>query len=149
MAEWRNHVEPLGPGVIGIAKHGRMVTDAAIVGSDLQALLNGDERAPEQLVNAASLPGAVGRVWAMADHHFGYGLPIGGVLATDHDAGEQGGAVSPGAVGFDINCGVRMLAFDMMADDLPDPAKFARRLGGRVPSGTSGRGGVDLSLIHI
>ena len=145
MAEWRNHVEPLGPGVIGIAKHGRMVTDAAIVGSDLQALLDGDERAPEQLVNAASLPGAVGRVWAMADHHFGYGLPIGGVLATDHDAGEQGGAVSPGAVGFDINCGVRMLAFDMMADDLPDPAKFARRLGGRVPSGTSGRGGVDLS----
>ena len=97
MAEWRNHVEPLGPGMIGIAKHGRMVTDAAIVGSDLQALLDGDERAPEQLVNAASLPGAVGRVWAMADHHFGYGLPIGGVLATDHDAGEQGGAVSPGA----------------------------------------------------
>ena len=69
-----------------------MVTDAAIVGSDLQALLDGDERAPEQLVNAASLPGAVGRVWAMADHHFGYGLPIGGVLATDRDAGEQGGA---------------------------------------------------------
>lgn len=145
MPNWRDHVESLGPGVIGIAKHGRMVTDAAIVGSDLHALMNGDERAPEQLVNAASLPGAVGRVWAMADHHFGYGLPIGGVLATDHDAGEQGGAVSPGAVGFDINCGVRMLAFDMQADDLPDPAKFARRLGGRVPSGTSGRGGVDLS----
>ena len=145
MPDWRDHVEPLGPSVIGIRKHGRMVTDAAIVGSDLDAILTGDERAPEQLVNAASLPGAVGRVWAMADHHFGYGLPIGGVLATDHDAGELGGAVSPGAVGFDINCGVRMLAFDMKADDLPDPAKFARRLGGRLPSGTSGRGGVDVT----
>ena len=86
MPDWRDHVEALGPSVIGIAKHGRMVTDAAIVGSDLHGLLNGDERAPEQLVNAASLPGAVGRVWAMADHHFGYGLPIGGVLATDHEA---------------------------------------------------------------
>lgn len=152
MTDWRDHVEPLGPSVIGIKKHGHMVTDAALVGTDLKTVLSGDERAPEQLVNAASLPGAVGRVWAMADHHFGYGLPIGGVLATDHDAGELGGAVSPGAVGFDINCGVRMLAFDMDADDLPDPAKFARRLGGRVPSGTSGRGGVDLTsrdLMHV
>ena len=95
MPDWREHVEPMGPSVIGIKKHGRMVTDAAIVGSDLQAVLSGDERAPEQLVNAASLPGAVGRVWAMAYHHFGYGLPIGGVLATDHESGDLGGAVSP------------------------------------------------------
>jgi len=144
MQRWKDHLESLGPGIVGIRKHGRMLTDAAVVTRDPDALIGGDQRAPEQLVNAACMPGAVGRVWAMADHHFGYGLPIGGVLATDHDAGEQGGGVSPGAVGFDINCGVRMLALDLMADDVPDPARLARRLGGRLPAGTSGGGGVDL-----
>lgn len=144
MHGWMDHLEDLGPGVVGIRRHGRMVTDAAVVAHDVDALLRGDRRAPEQLVNAACMPGAVGRVWAMADHHFGYGLPIGGVLATDHDAGEQGGAISPGAVGFDINCGVRMLAFDLMAEDLPDPQRLARRLGGRLPAGTSGGGGVEV-----
>ena len=144
MPEWHDHLEALGPGVVGIAKHGRMKAGAAVVASNVDQLLTGDQRAPEQLINAASMPGAVGRVWAMADHHFGYGLPIGGVLATSHEHGDLGGAVSPGAVGFDINCGVRMLALELYDEDLPDPAKLARRLGGRLPAGTSGGGGVSL-----
>ena len=59
----------------------------------------------EQAANVAMLPGIVGRALAMPDIHQGYGFPIGGVAAVD----EQDGVVSPGGVGFDINCGVRLL----------------------------------------
>src|SRR5262245_40633687 len=60
----------------------------------------------EQAANIAMLPGIVGRALAMPDIHQGYGFPIGGIAAVDEDEG----AVSPGGVGFDINCGVRLLA---------------------------------------
>ena len=60
-----------------------------------------DDRSQAQLVNTASIPGIVGDAWAMADWHFGYGFPIGGVVATDIEWGEQGGSISPGGVGFD------------------------------------------------
>lgn len=63
-----------------------------------------------QVANVASLPGIVGRVLAMPDIHRGYGFPIGGVAAFDPDAG---GVVSPGGIGFDINCGVRLHALDI------------------------------------
>ena len=93
-----------------------------------------DDRGPEQLVNTAALPGIVGEAWAMADWHYGYGFPIGGVVATDTEAGELGGAVSPGGVGFDINCGVRFLALEATAEDIPNLKKLAGRLaGGSLP----------------
>ena len=60
----------------------------------------------------------IGTAWGMADWHYGYGLPIGGVVATNVEHGEQGGAISPGAVGFDINCGVRAVALNLEADDI-------------------------------
>jgi tRNA-splicing ligase RtcB len=101
------------------------------------------------LVNTASLPGIVGDAWAMADWHYGYGFPIGGVVATDINAGELGGAVSPGGVGFDINCGVRFLALDATADDIPNLKKLGGRLGGRIPAGGSGKGGVDLTMSNL
>ncbi len=69
----------------------------------------GEDRSLEQVVNVATLPGIVGASYAMPDVHWGYGFPIGGVAATDVDAG---GVVSPGGVGFDISCGVRLLAAD-------------------------------------
>src|SRR5438874_13327733 len=59
----------------------------------------------DQLANGATLPGIVRAALAMPDIHQGYGLPVGGVVATDADDG----VVSPGAIGFDINCGVRLL----------------------------------------
>ncbi len=65
-----------------------------------------DDKSLEQAVNAASLPGLVGRVVVMPDMHQGYGFPIGGVAATEFPQG----VVSPGAIGYDINCGVRLLA---------------------------------------
>ena len=64
------------------------------------------DMALQQVANVATLPGIVRASYAMPDVHWGYGFPIGGVAATDIDAG---GVVSPGGVGFDISCGVRLL----------------------------------------
>ena len=64
------------------------------------------DRSPEQVANVACLPGIVGSSLAMPDIHWGYGFCIGGVAATDPD---QDGVISPGGVGYDINCGVRLL----------------------------------------
>src|SRR3990172_6613286 len=66
----------------------------------------GEDQAIEQVANVAFLPGIVGYSLAMPDIHWGYGFPIGGVAATD----AKTGVISPGGVGFDINCGVRVLA---------------------------------------
>ena len=70
------------------------------------------------------------------------GLPIGGVIATDINHGDNGGAISPGAVGFDINCGVRVLALDATIDDIPNIKKLGGRIAGRIPAGASGKGGL-------
>ncbi|MDT9688882.1 RtcB family protein [Streptomyces sp. P9(2023)] len=72
-------------------------------------LLRDAEQSLEQVANVATLPGIVVASYAMPDIHWGYGFPIGGVAATDI---EEGGVVSPGGVGFDISCGVRLLAAD-------------------------------------
>lgn len=73
------------------------------------------DRSLDQVVNVATLPGIVTASFAMPDIHWGYGFPIGGVAATDVD---DGGVVSPGGVGFDISCGVRLLAAPFLAGDL-------------------------------
>src|SRR5437762_869244 len=98
-----------------------------------------DDRALVQVANVATLPGIVEASYAMPDIHWGYGFPIGGVAATDVAAG---GVISPGGVGFDICCGVRLLAADL------DRAGLAPRLGAvmdalaaAIPRG-AGPGGV-------
>ena len=142
---WRDYIEPAGAGLHRIKKHGAMKVDAMLV-ADGKHLSNQSDRSPGQLANTASLPGIVGNAWAMADFHFGYGFPIGGVVATDI---EQGGVISPGGVGFDINCGVRLCALDLEQKDIRDMNKFGRRLKGRIPAGPSAKGGVDLSELGM
>lgn len=68
-----------------------------------------------QVANVATLPGITTASYAMPDVHWGYGFPIGGVAATDV---ERGGVVSPGGVGFDISCGVRLMAAPLSEEDL-------------------------------
>ena len=143
--EWRKHLQTEDDGTMRIKAHGRMNVDARIVTDQNHFNNHIDDRGPEQLVNAAEIPGIVGEAWAMADWHFGYGLPIGGVIATDINHGDNGGAISPGAVGFDINCGVRMVALECSVDDIPNLDKLAGRLNGRIPSGGSGKGGLEIS----
>ena len=75
------------------------------------------DKSLEQAVNAATLPGLVGYVTVMPDMHQGYGFPIGGVAATRY----PDGVVSPGAIGYDINCGVRLLGSQIEAEALLFP----------------------------
>ena len=100
--------------------------------------LSGD-RCLEQVVNVAALPGIVTASYAMPDLHLGYGFPIGGVAATDPAAG---GVVSPGGVGFDISCGVRLLAASLGREEvLPVLGTLMDQLAAAVPRG-AGRGGI-------
>ncbi len=142
--EWLRHVSSDGDAVKRIAKHGRMHTDALLVTDDSHWSTHSDDRSPGQLVNTASMPGIVGEAWAMADWHFGYGFPIGGVVATDIEWGEQGGAISPGGVGFDINCGVRLCTTGLDRSSLDDVKGLARTLARSIPAGATSKGGVEL-----
>lgn len=91
-----------------------------------------------QLINVATLPGIQKYAIAMPDIHQGYGFPIGGVAAT---AIGQGGVISPGGIGYDINCGVRLLSANINASDLhPHLPKLATELFRSIPSGV-GKGG--------
>jgi tRNA-splicing ligase RtcB len=98
-----------------IERHGEMRVPGIVFAS--RALLPSlvDDRSLDQVANVATLPGIVEASYAMPDVHWGYGFPIGGVAATDV---ERGGVVSPGGVGFDISCGVRLLTTPMTSEEL-------------------------------
>ncbi|MCW3845383.1 RtcB family protein [Micromonospora yasonensis] len=99
----------------------------------------GADRSLDQVANVATLPGIVDASYAMPDVHWGYGFPIGGVAATDI---EHGGVVSPGGVGFDISCGVRLLVADLDRDRLrPRLDAVMDGLGESTPRGM-GKGAV-------
>lgn len=96
----------------------------------------------EQAINAATLPGIVEAVVVMPDVHQGYGFPIGGVAATRM----PGGVVSPGAIGYDINCGVRLLASSMLYEEVePYLDALAGALDHFCPSGVGTKGLLTLS----
>lgn len=96
------------------------------------------DRSLMQLVNVATLPGIMRYAFAMPDIHEGYGFPIGGVAATAID---HGGVISPGGIGYDINCGVRLLTLSMKKKDAGRLLEnFAEALFKAIPSGV-GRGG--------
>jgi tRNA-splicing ligase RtcB len=98
-----------------------------------------EDRAVFQVENVAHLPGIVRASMAMPDIHWGYGFPIGGVAATDL---EEGGVVSPGGVGFDICCGVRLLASPFSASDFEDHrSEVMAELARRIPRGV-GKGAI-------
>lgn len=104
------------------------------------------DRSVEQLINVSMLPGVVNYAMAMPDMHQGYGFPIGGVAAFDY----EDGLVSPGGVGYDINCGVRLLAsptpLEAIKDYLDD---LATRIYSNCPSGVGRDGAVQLSYSEI
>jgi tRNA-splicing ligase RtcB len=114
----------------------RLVGDSELVDAAFR------DRTVEQLANAATLPGVVKYVLAMPDFHQGYGFPIGGVAAMD----EQGGVISPGGVGYDINCGVRLLGTSLERDEVaPYIEDLNSALYNSCPSGVGGKGRVRAS----
>jgi tRNA-splicing ligase RtcB len=98
------------------------------------------DKSPEQVANVACLPGIVNHSLAMPDIHWGYGFCIGGVAATDP---EQGGVISPGGVGYDINCCVRLIRTTLKAEDVrPRLQPLIDRLFQKVPCGVGRTGRV-------
>jgi tRNA-splicing ligase RtcB len=116
-----------------IPKHGKMRVDGLVFAdAGLMQGIRGDE-ALQQVANVAELPGIVGRSIGMPDIHWGYGFAIGGVAAFDP---ERGGVISPGGVGYDINCGVRLLRSNVTRDELrPRLRTLMDRLFESVPAG--------------
>ena len=100
------------------------------------------DQGPEQVVNVATLPGIQKASLAMPDIHWGYGFCIGGVAATDP---EEGGVISPGGVGYDINCGVRLLRSDLDWTDVKDRIRpLVDQLFHDIPTGVGQRGRLHL-----
>ena len=116
---------------------GDMNVPARIYASERLLEMAFRDKTMEQLVNTATLPGVVKHVLVMPDAHQGYGLPIGGVVATRH----PDGVISPGGVGYDINCGVRLMASDLVAEEVKDQVSgLISALFRNIPSGV-GKGG--------
>ncbi len=118
----------------------RFYADEAILEKALE------DRSLEQLVNTATLPGVVGHALAMPDIHQGYGFPIGGVVATR----TSDGIISPGGVGYDINCGVRLLGSQLHQEELaPYLDALATALQHYIPSGVGERGFLRLDVKEL
>jgi tRNA-splicing ligase RtcB (3'-phosphate/5'-hydroxy nucleic acid ligase) len=136
-------VEQIDPYRWRVPRTGGMRTDGLIFAdAGLMHDLEGDQ-CVQQVVNVAHLPGIVGPSIAMPDIHWGYGFPIGGVAAFD----EHEGVVSPGGVGYDINCGVRLLATPLGIEEVrPRLRALADTLYRQIPSGVgASRSDVRLS----
>ncbi|MFQ5829486.1 MAG: RtcB family protein [Candidatus Methylomirabilia bacterium] len=139
------NVQQIGPYLWQIppdAKPGMRVPGLVVADERLMTQIRRDASL-EQVANAAFLPGIVKASLAMPDIHQGYGLPVGGVVATDVDDG----VISPGGVGYDINCGVRLLRSNLTSPDIqPRLRQLVDALFEAIPTGVGSRGRVKLSV---
>ena len=123
-----------------------MSTSAVIFADDKMIQSVKGDNAPEQAANVACLPGIVGKSLAMPDIHWGYGFPIGGVAAFDADKG----IISPGGIGYDVNCGVKLVRTDLTVQDIGhDIKRLIDSIFNNVPSGVGEKGKLRLSTGQI
>ncbi len=121
-------------------KDGMRVDSLIFVNKELEKHL--EKEAVEQIANVATLPGIVKYAIAMPDVHKGYGFPIGGVAAFDIEKG----VISPGGIGYDINCGVRLVSTSLKKEDIEKKKKeLVEALYNNIPLGVGSEGGIDLS----
>src|SRR2546422_8194894 len=105
-----------------------------------------EEQALEQMANVGTLPGIVQYSLAMPDIHWGYGFPVGGVAGFDLDEG----IISPGSIGFDINCGVRLIRTNLRAEQVREKLQLiVDRLFAAVPSGIGSTGRIKVDIRPI
>lgn len=124
----------------GMRVPGRLFSSGTLLGS-----VEGDPSL-EQLANVATLPGIERYALAMPDIHFGYGFPVGGVAAFDIAEG----VVSPGGIGYDINCGVRLLRSELTTEEVrPKLKPLVEALFREVPSGVGAKGAVTLGVSEM
>lgn len=118
-----------------------MRVPARIVASE-RLIQEMDEGVIDQVTNVATLPGIVNHAFCMPDGHWGYGFPIGGVAAMD----ARTGVISPGGIGFDINCGMRLVLTNLTFDEVkPRLTELVDKLFARVPSGVGSTGFIKMS----
>jgi tRNA-splicing ligase RtcB len=123
------------------ARRGMRVPGLVVADDTLMEAIRSDASL-EQVANGATLPGIVRASLAMPDIHQGYGLPVGGVVATD----AEHGVVSPGAIGFDINCGVRLLRTELEAAHVrPRLRELVEGLYAVIPTGVGAKSTVSLT----
>ena len=122
-----------------ISRHGEMRVPGRIYASERLLEDLRDDPALDQVANVACLPGIVGYSLAMPDIHWGYGFPIGGVAAIDAEEG----VISPGGVGYDINCGVRLIRTKLQYADVADKVgHLADVLFSTIPAGLGSEGAI-------
>ncbi|MFZ2087709.1 MAG: RtcB family protein, partial [Desulfobaccales bacterium] len=119
-----------------VPQEGKMRTRGLVYASREMLPKIQDDKSLEQVANVATMPGIVGASLAMPDIHWGYGFPIGGVAAFDVDEG----VVSPGGVGYDINCGVRLLRTNLERPAIAGRMdELVNALFANIPSGVGSR----------
>ena len=125
-----------------IPKSGNMKVPGIIYSSERMMRDIQMDKSPVQVANVAHLPGIVKYSLAMPDMHWGYGFPIGGVAAFDWEEG----VISPGGVGYDINCGCRLISTSLGVQDIKDDVKgLTNALFNHIPTGVGSRGNIKLS----
>jgi len=145
---WEGALEPIGDFKWMIPRRYKecMNTDAIIFADEEMVPSIIRDNAPEQAANVACLPGIVGRSLAMPDIHWGYGFPIGGVAAMDAEEG----VISPGGIGFDINCGVRLIRTNLWEDQVRPVIKhLISTLLKNVPAGLGSKGVAEIDSKQI
>ncbi|WP_224268771.1 RtcB family protein [Haloprofundus salinisoli] len=136
-------LEQVRENVWEIPREGEMRVPARVLASEQLLEQIGDDKTLQQLKNATHLPGMTEHALCMPDGHQGYGFPVGGVGATD----AENGCISPGAVGYDINCGVRMMRTNLSYDDLQGrEEELVDELFRAIPSGLGGGGVVESDI---
>jgi len=135
-------IERLGPALYELPTRFRQGMRVPVrVYATEKLLAEMDEKVFEQAANVATLPGIVEASFAMPDAHWGYGFPIGGVAAMDPDTG----VISPGGIGFDINCGMRLVRTDLTWPEVePRIRELLDALAARIPAGVGRRGFVRI-----
>src|SRR3990170_3634036 len=128
-----SELKKIAPATYLLPKEGKMRVPGLVIATETLLKEIEIEKPLEQVRNVAQLPGIVGYSIAMPDIHWGYGFPIGGVAAMD----AENGVISPGGVGYDINCGVRLAIIDEPFANIEGERgdKLLRRIFELVPSG--------------
>jgi len=134
-------LEQVSENVWELPREGEMRVVGRVLASEALLEEIAEDKTLQQLQNTTHLPGIVEPAICMPDGHQGYGFPVGGVGATD----AEDGCISPGAVGYDINCGVRMVRTNLTYDDLRGrEEELVDRLFEAIPSGLGGGGVVEI-----
>ncbi|MCM8817201.1 MAG: RtcB family protein, partial [Candidatus Omnitrophica bacterium] len=141
MEDWKSEIKKIGPCKWMIERKGQMLVPGIIYISEGMLDRAFADNVLQQVANVACLPGIISYSLAMPDVHWGYGAPIGGVAAFKKETG----VIAPGFVGYDINCGVRLIRSDIVYDELKDRLEdIVNCLYVNIPSGVGSTGKIIL-----